>query len=610
MDRPVSPDEKLTDSQSREGVLRRRLLVAFLAVSLVPLFGSNGIGYVRSRVIVEGLVGRYLDGVAELQAVHLQDRLDQRLLYLEAIATGNRFLQAAAERGRPGAPTGMSEAAVPEAVTDYLRRKLAESGRFEALALFNPDGTLVATTSEESVVSEWPIQQAQEVTLLRPDRNLAPTLRMTVPVRDDAGRKAAVLAATIPLGQAAEFLDIPEHVAGSIESFLLDERGRPLIVSHPHGHLEYHQPLNSPLIRRTPGSRARYRDRDGVDVIGASARLPRYSWLFLTEVPTADALGELTALRRLSLYLGGVFAALVVVAGWVLAGGIVAPVRRLVTATRRVAAGHLEARVAESGGDEIGELTDAFNEMAAELQAKEERIERLHRQEIERAEQLATVGQLASGLAHEIKNPVVGISNGLDLVLRRSGGDPELRPITSEMKHQLSRIEGAVRDLLAFARPPRPSFSPCDVNDIVTRALTLVHPAAEKQGVVLDLELARDLPSLEADDELLRQAIVNLVMNAVQFSRPGDQVRIVTARRGSAITIAIVDHGPGMDDEVVAQLFKPFFTTRHSGTGLGLSITRGIVEGHGGRMEVDTVPEAGSTFTVVIPLGAHEGAAS
>lgn len=590
----------------REGVLRRRILGAFLALSLVPLFGSNAVGYVRSRGIVEGLVGRYLDAMAQIQASHIQDRLDQRLLYLDAVASGNRFLQAAAERGEATANPGMSAAADPAAVTEYLHRKLQEGGRFETLSLYRLDGSMLASSHDDIRLDGWRPDTSGQVTLLRdPEPERPPTLRFMVPVLSDSGVEEAYLAATISLGRGSEFLEIPPHVAGTIESFILDEAGRPVFVSHPHGHLEYDHPLESPLVGAPPGAHARYRDRDEVEVIGASASLDHYGWLFVTEVPASDALRDLGALRTLSLFLGAAFALLVLSVGWWMAGSMVAPLQRLVQAARGLGAGDLTVRVPEPGADEIGELMEAFNEMASAMAADRDRIAGLHRREIERAQQLATVGELASGVAHEIKNPVVGISNGLDLVLRRVD-DPALAPITEEMQRQLKRIEGAVRDLLAFARPAPPQLARTDINHVVTRALSLVGPAAGKRRVHVDAELAEELPPLTLDAELIRQALVNLLMNAVQVSVEGGSVRVKTHASADRVSVAIEDQGPGLSADELDQIFKPFYTTRHSGTGLGLSITRGIVEQHGGQVDVTSEPGEGATFTVHLPVGGRD----
>ncbi|HZD79652.1 MAG TPA: ATP-binding protein, partial [Actinomycetota bacterium] len=227
--------------------------------------------------------------------------------------------------------------------------------------------------------------------------------------------------------------------------------------------------------------------------------------------------------------------------------------------------------------------------------------EELHQRDIERAQQLATVGELASGVAHEIKNPLVGIANGLDLVMRRVGADPGLSPIADEMSRQLERIQGAIRDLLAYARPSDPTRAPTEVNRVAKRAATLVGPAAERRGVHVRTELNPAVSEIPADEELIRQALVNLLMNAVQASPPTKEVgvRTVTAPEGAAIEVW--DRGRGITPRDLEHIFKPFYTTRHSGTGLGLSITREIVERHGGRLEVESEVGKGSTFRIILP---------
>jgi len=586
----------------REGVLRARLIVAFLVLSLVPLFGSNTVGFLRSKEILEGLVERYLVGIVGLQATHIQGRLEQRGLYLEAITSGNRFLQAALEVGRSGALV-MGDAATPEAVSDYLARKLSESERFTALVLYDGEGGVYASAGANAGFDGTVGLGGRQPVLIPTGPETPPVLRFSAEVRGGDGDVIGVLAAIVPLDAASEFLDIPQHVAGAIESFILDERGYPVFVSHPHGHLQYDQRFDSPLVFGPNGVSRRYNDREGVPVLGVSAELPEYGWRFLAEVPVADALQELRGLRVLSWILGGAFFFLVLVAAWVVASGIVAPVQRLVGAVRNLGEGDLNVRVPPGGGDEIAELGEAFNEMAADLAANQNRIEHLHRTEIERAEQLATVGEVAAGVAHEIKNPVVGISNGLDLVLRHVKDHEELAPITTEMKRQLTRIEQAVRDLLAYARPPEASFGAVHVNEVVRRALVLVEPRSQKNSVTLDVKLGEDLPEIIADAELLVQAVVNLLINAVQFSPDGSSVIVETGTTGTDLFVRVTDSGPGIPDEVRADLFRPFFTTRHAGTGLGLPITRGIAERHAGRIDVSSVLGEGSSFTLILPVG-------
>lgn len=604
------------------GRLARRLLVWFLLLSLIPLFASNTLGYLRSRVILEGLVNRYLNALTQTTAMHVQGQVERHAHYLEAIAAGNEFL-AAGVRGRTGfgargpaagnssdGPGGL--AAQMEAVANrglveaYLERKLREVGVFEALYLLSPQGEVVAWTGVPPEPSDDDLRPGEgapyAVTASRSEVDSTPCFRLLVPVVRLDGTVAGYLGGSIGTPGSRVFFQISEHTAGSIETFIVDADGRPLFVSHPHGPVDYSRPLQTPLLDLAPGWRARYRDRQGVEVIGTSAVIPGQSWRLITEAPLATALAGLQELRRAAVLLEALFVLLVAGVAWFVAGGIVAPVSRLVEATQRVGRGHLHVRVKVDQRDEIGELGHAFNEMTAELARASARVRELHQREIERAQQLATVGELASGVAHEIKNPVVGIAGGLDLVKRRLGEDPELVPIIEEMTRQLSRIGTAVHDLLSFARPATPTLAPVDANHVVRRAARLVQPAADRADVLIDLRLPPSLPELHADEELICQALVNLLMNAVQASARGGHITLSTGEHDGHVEIRVADTGHGIPPQELQQIFKPFYTTRHTGTGLGLPITREIVERHGGRIEVESRVGMGSAFTLLLPV--------
>lgn len=587
------------------GPLGRRLLAWFLVLSLLPLLLSNMVGYLKSQALIERLVERNLGAIADAEAQHVEDQIERSLLDLQAIAAGNEFLAAGAIRMAGGSAGPMGEVADRSALERHLSRKLNELRQFAVLFLQRPDGSVAAFAgTSPPEMSPWthPAPVPAFETIGTPGRDGSPRFRLTVPVEGPAGDLVGYLGGMVGQDGLAHFLEIPEHLAGSIESFIVDGRGRPLFVSHPHGPIHYGQPLDTPLLAARVGSFARYTDRHGVEVIGTSLPVGARSWRYIAEFPVADALGPLRDLRRLSLLLGGVFAVGVIGTAWLVAGGIVAPLGRLVEATRRVGGGHLDVSVEVEEKDEIGELGRAFNEMTRALSDASARVRELHQREIERAQQLATVGELASGVAHEIKNPVVGIANGLDLVRRHVEDGEELAPIMDEMTRQLARIEMAVRDLLSFARPATPKLAPADADRIAERAARLVQPAAERAGVSLEFESRPALPELRVDAELVGQALVNLLMNAVQATSPGGHVRVLIDTVGGNVRFRVSDTGRGIPERDLESIFKPFFTTRHSGSGLGLSITREIVERHGGSVEAESRLGTGSTFTVTLPV--------
>jgi signal transduction histidine kinase len=253
--------------------------------------------------------------------------------------------------------------------------------------------------------------------------------------------------------------------------------------------------------------------------------------------------------------------------------------------------------------DEIGELAQAFNDMGEALAEASARVTELHQKEIARAQHLASVGELASGLAHEIKNPLVGITHGVDLVRRRIGPNPSVDPILEEVTRELRRIGTAIRDLLSFARPASPTLVPTDLNVVVERACRLVEPTADRRGVSLRSSVDPGIPTVQADANLLQQALVNVVLNAIEATHAGGQVRVSPAATRSEVVIRVSDTGSGIPRANLEQVFKPFFTTRpQGGTGLGLSITREIVERHGGTVRIQSTEGVGTTVEIAIPL--------
>ncbi len=578
--------------------LGRRLLGWFLALSLVPLIGSNMLGFIQSSRIIEELIGRQLDAIASVEAMHVRDQVDGALLGLEMVAAANPgYVAAVTGRGSPGD------------LEAELRHKLDELWQFDALYVTAAGRGVVATTFP---FPDEPLPERDELhlgggavvdVLEGPSADGRPVFRMSVPLSAPGSAPEVRLGALMGPRGLGGLLDIPPHLAGSIESFVVDGRGRPLFISHPHGHVDYRLPLRASGDASEARSLSRYLDAQGQAVFGISVPIDELGWRYIAEFPVDAALGPLEDLRRVSLLFGSGFALLLVVAAWFVSGGIVAPVRSLASAARQVGAGDLSVRAAARGTDEIGDLGRAFNQMTEDLAAARSQLEELHRQEIRRAQQLATVGELASGVAHEIKNPVVGIAGGLDLVRRRIGEDEKLSPILDEMARQIERIGMAVRDLLAFARPSDPTFARVDPAEIANRAVLLVGPGAEASGVRLTFEAGEAEHPVQADPEQIRQALVNLLVNAVQATPSGGSVTVSVHQTGDTTEFRVRDTGAGIAPERLDEIFRPFFTTKHAGSGLGLSISRDIAERHGGGIRIRTSVGEGSEFTLWLPSG-------
>ena len=597
----------------RTARLNRRLLAWFLLFSLVPLLVTNAVGYYRSKAIIEQLVERDLYGIAEVEAQYIEDRIDRYLALVQVMGAGNDFLLAGARRAL-GEPAGQMGIVASRAAAEHLlEEKRKELVAFDALYVFASGGRVLAEAGDRTEI----------VTTLPPNPGIAsltsvvragptgsqPLFRFVVPLVGPERRPVAFLGGTVSMAGFRDVLQMPPNVAGRIESSIVDQRGRPLFFSHEHADVDYAKPLETALMWSASGSLTHYKGLDGVAVIGTVAVIPAPQWRLIAEVPESEALGQLRQLRGLSIVLEVLLVAIVVMAAWTVARDIVAPLRRLVDATRRVARGDLRVRVAASEEDELGELGQSFNEMTSALADTTARVSALHQREIGRASQLATVGELATGVAHEIKNPVVGVSHGLDMVRRHVGDDPTLTPIMDEMARQLARVQGALQELLTFARPSTPTMAPVHGNRLVERAIRLVQPAAERSGVHIVVESDSELPRFSADEEMLHQALVNLLINAVQATSSGGRITVTTRVGGGHIEIEVADTGRGIAASALKLVFKPFFTTRHTGTGLGLPITREIAQRHGGEVTLESEEGVGTAVTLRIPIKPVEAAA-
>ncbi len=280
--------------------------------------------------------------------------------------------------------------------------------------------------------------------------------------------------------------------------------------------------------------------------------------------------------------------------------------RRLVGAAERIRKGDLGVEVEIERDDELGDLGRTFNQMSSELQTSAIEIRELHEQELRRAAQLASVGELASGIAHEIKNPLVGFASGVDLLARQVELDSKSAAILEQMQAQVHRMESAIQDLLSYARPKEPLFTWTEPKQLLERLIALVRPQADAAGVRITAQQAEGLPKVRVDPELLTQALINLALNAIQAMKPGGMLQISLQGADGNVRFAITDTGVGIESEQMDRIYRPFYTTKHQGTGLGLAITRGIVERHGGHMEIESVVGEGSTFTLVIPAMPQE----
>src|SRR3990172_7919138 len=319
---------------------------------------------------------------------------------------------------------------------------------------------------------------------------------------------------------------------------------------------------------------------------------------------------------------------LAVVTGFFVSQKISKPIRQLSLGTKRIVQGDLSYRVEAGEADEIGELGRSFNAMIAELATYKERVEEYSRsleekvrqrteelkrkeESLRQSEKLASIGLLASGVAHELNNPLTSILMNINLLMEEVSENSPLYRDMRKIDEDASRCKRIIDELREFSRKRELQLEYAQVNDILRKTLDLVGHDLELKEIKTETHLEADLPLVRCDADRLQQVFTNVILNAVQAMGTGGSLRLVTRAAEDQVVITVQDSGPGIPPAARPMGFDPFFTTKEDGTGLGLSISYGIVQEHGGKIEIESVveeeaqqlgKESGTTLRVTLPV--------
>jgi len=286
---------------------------------------------------------------------------------------------------------------------------------------------------------------------------------------------------------------------------------------------------------------------------------------------------------------------------------VLKPLRQIVQATHHVAAGDLSYVINLHKHDEIGELARSFNDMTQKLSDAQ--------RQLYQSDKLASVGRLAAGVAHEINNPLTGVLTYSSFLLKRANGQPELKEDLEVIVRETKRCRDIVKGLLDFARQSQPEKRQVNVNEIIGHAARILQNQLSLRNIKLEQKLRSDLPAIHADLNQIQQVLVNLLVNAGDaIEEKGGTITLTTdllmGTAGSSLDVSkeyvkieIHDTGAGIPPENLQKIFEPFFTTKgQKGTGLGLAVVWGIIDKHGGKINVESEIGKGTTFTVFLPV--------
>lgn len=283
------------------------------------------------------------------------------------------------------------------------------------------------------------------------------------------------------------------------------------------------------------------------------------------------------------------------------------PLDGLIDTMLKVEKGDFAVRIDYKGNDEIGNLIESFNSMVDRLDLARKELEQLHFEQLERADRLASIGEMAAGIAHEIKNPLAGISAAVTIIKDDMSADDPRGAILGEVVDQVKRLDKTVNDLLFFGKPSLPEHTWVDINSILTITLKFASQHRGSSQIERQIQFQEDLPPVYADGKQMQQVFLNILLNAYQAMPSGGVLGITSSlaeRNGTQyVSVAISDTGTGIPAPILEKIFTPFYTTKAQGTGLGLPICSKLVKLHNGDIRVSSSDTTGTVFIVELPTG-------
>jgi len=281
-------------------------------------------------------------------------------------------------------------------------------------------------------------------------------------------------------------------------------------------------------------------------------------------------------------------------------------IKKLARAADQVAHGNLDTRVEIQSHDELRELADAFNFMAAALKKRDEKVREFTTRRIMESERLAHIGQLAAGVAHEINNPLTGIVTYSHLLLERASTQNGTRQSLEKIVKQADRCRDIIRGLLDFSRQRKPEKRLSNVNRVLEECVSLVDNQVLFHNIRIVQHLSPNLPQVFMDPSQVQQVFMNMILNAADAMKAGGQLTLTTryVPVEQMVEVEFTDTGHGIKEADLDRIFSPFFTTKEvgHGTGLGLAISYGIVKEHKGTITVESEEGEGATFTICLPV--------
>jgi signal transduction histidine kinase len=576
--------------------LMARLMGYFMLSSLVPIFIVGFMAYDSGQRAIEKQTTTYLTTTANLRAEEINRWISIEEIEVELLAR-SPAVQRNAPRVVALTKTDPVYKRAYEEMREFFNSSIAADEDFREITFLSPTGIAEISTNPSKVGTS----HADELYFLRgatrtyTSKIEQNSMTISTPVMSEGNSLLGILLVSFDLKKIRELMEERAGLGKTGETYLVDGNYR--FVTNPRVRdesvlkMEARNPAIEDCIRGGSGV-GLYNNYEGRAVIGSYRWLDERGLCLVAEIEQAEAFSQIFALRNAIFKVGLVVAFVIIIAVVVLARSITTPIQQLVVGAEKIGRGDLEHRISLKSKDEIGILANSFNTMVKNLSETQRKLIQ--------SEKLASIGQLAAGVAHELNNPLANISLNTEMLMRNCKDEVSAKKLNviAENVDQAARI---VRDLLDFSREAKLELEFLDVNEVLVKALESLKYEIRDIKIVDNLD--PNLPKVLGDRVRLKQVFTNIISNALHAMDNGGVLSISTRADKKFLEVRISDTGRGIPKEHLGKIFDPFFTTKGvgKGTGLGLAISYSIVEKHGGLIEVESEVGKGTTFIIKIP---------